>query len=607
MIKISKPQNVTSRAGIAPLPGSSPPCRREPRRHRASGGRAAVWVALTGLALLGPAPVQASFHEQLAIDARAIALANNVTADPPGLMSIHYNPAGLSLLGDGDFISQGLTIPVIRKTSKFTADPDFKGFAGEANDDPLAGTQGTSTSGKMYVPFYGEADTVFGTSLGLSHRAPGSKWTFAIGQYAPFGVGLNNGGQNDPSRFGGQSVYNQHLIYAAPAVSYQVSKTFSIGASVGLGQTAMGAQLDMRSPNDLVAMTKVLGNATKDLEIPVLSELTFPAPWFGGGVGPYDKLASVQIKMRDDFSPSYNLGALWNPVDWFALGASYQSAIKVNLVGQYSIQYSDQWQRMVNWFGSSPTLMTVSGMLGLPTRAVPQQSGVVSEKFEFPQMVNLGVKLKPFTRLTLLSDLHWANWSSVKQDNIVFDQKIQLLQFVKVLGYSGGDNTLQVDRNLKDTWNWGAGLEYQLLDWLTLRAGYERRKSSTQKDLFDLLYALPDLDSYGAGFGIKLKSGTCIDLGANYLVNTSFKIMDNGSSNMNSTDFTKPVYNPYAGLNYEQKTVTYIWSAKITMPLGVMQENLHQQKVMLYKALSMLNPLNWFAAAAPAQDPQPVD
>ena len=575
---------------------------------RCRGISAALSLLLIWLTLLDAVPANGALNEQLAVDARAISLANNVTADPPGLMSIHYNPAGLSLLGDGDFISQGLTVPIIKETSKFTADPDFKGFAGgQFNQDPFAGKQGTSSSGMMYIPFLGEIKFLIAPGLALSHHEPGSKWTFAIGQFAPFGVGMVHDNTGDPARYGGQSVYQQHLIYAAPAVSYQVSKTFSIGASVGLGQTAMGAKLDMRAPNELVAMTKVLGNATQGLEVPILSELTFPAPWFGGGVSPYDRLATAEIKMRDDFCPSYNVGFLWNPVDWFSVGVDYQSAIKANLVGTYNISYSDQWQRMVNWFGSSPTLQVVSGMLGLPTKAVAQQSGVVSEKFQYPQIVNLGIKLKPFPRLTILSDLHWANWSVVKQDNIVFDQKIQLLQFVKVLGYTGGDNTLRITRNLKDTWDPGIGVEYQVLDWLCLRAGYERRKSSTQPALFDLLYALPDLDSYGAGFGIKLKNGVVIDVAGGYLVNKSYKVADNSSSNMNSTDFTKPVYNPYAGLNYEQKTVTYIGSAKLTMPLKVMTDMMHHQEEMLLKAASLLNPFRWFSAAAPTVNPRGTD
>lgn len=541
-----------------------------------------------GALLAASCPARASFDEQMAIDATAVALANNVTAAPPGLMSIHYNPAGLAKLGDGSFFSQGVSVPIVRNTTKFEADPNFRGFAGGFNQDPLAGMESTNTGVRMYLPFYGTLDFQVAPSVGISHRNADSPWTFAIGQYAPFGAGIVND-KNDATRFGGQSVYQQHLIYAAPAVSYRVNKTLSVGASVGLGQTAMGATLDMRSPNDLVAMTKVLGNATTGLEIPIISELTFPAPWFGGGVSPYDKLATAELRLRSDFSPSFNLGVLWEPNDWFSFGACYQSPIKVHMEGRYNITYSDAWQRMVNWFGSSPTLLIISGMLGLPNRAVPNQSGTVKMDTEFPQMVNLGITLRPFDRLKLFSDIHWANWSAVKEDKFVFDQDIQILQFVKVLGYSGGNRELVTARNFRDTWNWGVAAEYRLLDWLYLRGGYERRNSSNPPGYYDMLHPIPDLDSFGTGFGIKLKSGVDFDVGLGYMVG-KIRIPDNGSVNLNSTEFTKPVYNPYAGLNYEQRMRIYIASVKATMPLHVMGEMLDSQMEMVKKVLKMLNP-----------------
>lgn len=539
--------------------------------------------------LVVPPTSQGSFIEQIGIDARAISLANNVTADPPGLMSIHYNPAGLAKLGEGGLVSAGMTVPIVRNTTRFEADPNFSGFAGGFNQDPLANTQSTNTGVQMYVPFYGTLGFQAVPALGISHRAPGSRWTFAVGQYAPFGAGIVNG-KNDPTRFGGQSFYMQHLIYAAPAVSYRVNKTLSVGASFGLGQTAMGAKLDMRSPNDLVAMTRVLGNSTTGLEVPILSELTFPAPWFGGGVSPYDRLATAELRLRSDFSPSYNLGLLWEPTDWFSFGASYQSSIKSKLKGRYSIAYSEEWQRMANWFGSSPLLLVVSGMLGLPNRAVPVQSGNVVLNTEFPQIVNLGIMLRPFERLKLFSDLHWANWSVQKEDRFVFDQNIQLLQFVKVLGYTGGNRALVAQRNFKDTWNWGAAAELRLFDWLYLRGGYERRNSSAPPGFYDMLHPMPDLDSYGTGLGIKLKNGVEIDLGFGYMVSKTFRIENNGSVNINSTDFTKPVYNPYAGLNYEQKMRVYLGSMKTTMPLRIVEEILDGQLKMVKKILDHINP-----------------
>lgn len=539
-------------------------------------------------------PARATFHEQLAIDAKAISLANTVTADPPGLLSIHYNPAGLCKLPEGNTFSDGITVPIIEKTSKFELDPAFEGFLGnDPEEDPVAGKEGTNSSGRMYIPLYDDTiDFLISPTLGLSTRSPDSKWTFAIGQYAPFAVGLVHGDDDDPARWGGKSVYQQHLIYAAPAVGYRVHRTLSLGLSVGLGQTAMGAEVDMRSPNDIVALTHVLGEASEDLEVPVVSELTLPPPWFGGGISPYEQVASFELTLRDDFSPSYNVGFLYEPFWWFNIGAVYQSGGKAELTGSYKFEYTEAWQQMVDWMGSSPLLVNVSGMFDLPMSSVPSQSGTATTEMTFPQRVQAGIKLKPFHWLSLLGDVHWADWSVVEEDRIEFDQDIQLLQVVKMIGYTGGDDTLVIKRDFKDTWHWSVGLEIQPLDWLYLRCGYERRESSVRTQFFDLLYALPDLDNYGAGLGIKLKNGTVVDLAFGYIVSKGYKVSNNGSTNLNSSEFTDPVYNPYAGLDYEQDTITYLGSFKVQMPTAVVGGMLHHTMDSLKKIGRALNPFD---------------
>jgi long-subunit fatty acid transport protein len=361
-------------------------------------------LLLLAASLLAAPPLEATFHEQLAIDAKAISLANTVTADPPGLLSIHYNPAGLCKLPDGNTFSNGLTVPIIKKTSKFELDPEFEGFLGnDPADDPVAGEEGTNSAGRMYIPLLDQTvDFLVSPTLGLSTREKGSRWTFALGQYAPFAVGLVHGDDDDPARWGGKSVYQQHLIYAAPAVGYQLHGTLSVGLSVGLGQTAMGAEVEMRSPNDIVALTHVLGESTEDLEVPVISELTLPPPWFGGGISPYEQVASFELTLRDDFSPCYNVGFLYEPLWWFSLGAVYQSGGDAELTGDYRFEYTEAWQQMVDWMGSSPLLVTASGMFDLPMNSVPSQSGTATTKMTFPQRVQAGVKLKPFRWLSLL-------------------------------------------------------------------------------------------------------------------------------------------------------------------------------------------------------------
>jgi len=530
---------------------------------------------------------EAMFTEDVAIDPEAISLANTVTARPPGIAALHYNPAGLSLMGDGDFITQGLVGAVIKKTNTFTQDPNYRGF-NDIHDnlikDPLAGTSGTNNNGIAYIPIL---DITLKWPVlplplsGLSHREPGSNWTFGFSIYTPYAGGWNCN-SDDPSRFDGQSLYLQHLIYFGPGVSYRVSKTFSIGASFGAGQTAMGIGTDVRAPNAIVNITRALGDATQGGANPI-SDLTIPLPLFGGGLGIYEPVGNLSIAMRDDFSPSYTLGALWEPYDWLSFGLSYNSAIDVHMTGKYIFSYSQQFQNMVGWEGSTPLMVIISSIFDLPMAPTSAQIGNVSMDMQLPQLVNFGVKLKPIKRLSLLADLHWSNWSTTSQYVIQFDQRIQLFQLAKFMGYTGGDYNMVIAKNMKDTLTWSAGIEYQATDWLALRAGYEKRTSSFPDNVYDLM-SVPTMDYYGGGLGIKLKDNIDIDICFGYLTGKQYT-PDNGSVNLNSTVLGAGVNNPYAGLNVQSEMSIFVGGFKVTMPL---EDFLDQQTHMLNKQLELL-------------------
>jgi long-subunit fatty acid transport protein len=539
---------------------------------------------LVAFILCRPFYSDATFVEQIAICAKGTALANSCTADPPGIMSIHYNPAGLSELPEGKMFSQGFLLPVLQNEWKYNADPDFPGFMSTWGPqegqipDPVDGKRDTNSSGLMYLPIYDDTiNIIVGPSAGLSSRKPDSKWTFALGNYAPYGGGMNYK-SDSPANYGIRSLYLQHLVYAMPAVSYQVTDTLSIGLATGVGQTAMGMRLNMRSPNELVALTRVLGDATRELEIPLISELTLPPPWFGGGIGPYEQPATFDFQVRDDFTPNYNLGLLWKPRKWFSFGLNYQSEIKANLTGGYNFNYSPEWQSMMAWMGSSPLLLLVGGMFQLPNTAVTHQSGTLTATQYFPQRIQTGVMVKPTKRLKVLFDVHWAQWSVIQQDNFRADQEIQLLQLIKMLGYTGGHQNLIVPRELKDTIHWSTGLEYQLKPNLALRCGYEFRPTSVRNYLADQQYFVPDLHNVGIGAEVKLPHGVTAEVSFGYLWNYSHKIPNNSSQNLTSTDFFIPVYNPYAGIDVKHKLEIFNLAIAVTMPFHAFIE--HQKHLM---------------------------
>src|SRR5471032_2826500 len=72
-----------------------------PRRSAAAARSACAAAALCWA--LSPSGARAALTENLTTSVVAMALGNAVTADPPGIASIHFNPAGLArLTGDSE-------------------------------------------------------------------------------------------------------------------------------------------------------------------------------------------------------------------------------------------------------------------------------------------------------------------------------------------------------------------------------------------------------------------------------------------------------------------------------------------------------------------------
>ena len=437
--------------------------------------------------------------------------------------------------------------------------------------------------------------------FGISHRSPGSKWTFGFSIYMPF-VGGWEFDDDDPAWYNNGSTVLSHLNYAAPSVSYRVNDKLSVGATFAAGQSVMKLEMSPRAPNELTNITKILGEATQGMSNPVF-DLTIPLPLFGGGFGPYDVIGDVELNVRDDFSPSYTLGALYEPLDWLSFGLTYHSAVESHMTGDFSFKYGKQWQDMTAWCGSTAIMQVVSMIFDLPYETTSEQKGSVSMDLKYPQMVDFGITVRPLKKFALTGTLHWADWSSVSKNEIKFDQKIQLLQLAKYMGYTGGSNQLNVDRKFEDTLNWGVGGTFQALDWLQLRVGYEYRESSANPRYADLQLTLPTmyyvgagLGIKGAGTGIKMIKDVDIDLGLGYMWNKKRKIPGNYSENFNLDELGVGLNKPYVGNSYEPKMTAILASLQATMPLEVITG-------LLVDTADYLLPSKWHSK----KDPKVVD
>lgn len=521
-------------------------------RVMAPGSRTLVaGAALAGL--LGMSlEARAALSENLGTSVVAMSLGNAVTADPPGLDAIHFNPAGLTRM-KGRWISNSIYGATISPKARFTAPAGFD--VGGFKDDPVAGTSTGDVSAAVYLPGIGPLHAplpaAVGGSLALSYNEPGSPWTFSTGAYVTQGVGFNRTDDNDPGRFDGRKVIMQRLVYMAPSVGYKATDTLSFGVSVPIAHQGFALDTDMRMPNKFLGIVGKLqdswcgdnGNALDPLFLGLC----------GGGqegrLRPFNKVASASFDATAPMDPTVNLGVLWEPSERFAVGAVYQGGSDTLLTGNYTFRAEPMLDKFARGMYASLGGPIAAAMVGLPTSIPAEQTGHMTMRLPFVEHVQVGVKLKPIKKLQINLDAGWSNWEKWDKLTMQFDQPIKLLEMARMFGLTD-PSKLTLKRGYRNTISYGLGLQFQATEALTLRAGYEQRPSSIPNSALDLIAPLPDMAVKSLGLGYVTKSGLHIDVAASY-AEGQFSVPADGSCNMNCSGFLDAIYNPYGGLDVE--------------------------------------------------------
>ena len=117
-----------------------------------------------GLILLTAGMAHAQLATNLGVDIRAMSMGHAVTADPPGVMSIHFNPAGLTRLEGRRMDLQFLGADFSLK-SEFSAPPDYGVFG--YSDDPVVCTDAPDDGVDACTDFTTSSSTIEGVSLYL--------------------------------------------------------------------------------------------------------------------------------------------------------------------------------------------------------------------------------------------------------------------------------------------------------------------------------------------------------------------------------------------------------------------------------------------------------
>lgn len=521
-----------------------------PERRWARAGRTTAAACLLSVGMLPAA--QAALTENLMTSAVAMSLGNAVTADPPGIESVHFNPAGLTrVIGDRELHT--VTGVSVRTSASFTQPDGFD--IGGWTQDPLAGTHTGPVRQAIYVPGVGVPNWrlpgLVVPGLGFSFNQPGSPFTFATMNYLSQGMSVDRTKDpNDPGRFDGRLVQIQRIVYLSPTVGYKVSDTLSVGVGVPIAHAALALNTDLRMPNKLLGIVGKVQEGWCPKNGGNIVD-TFTVGLCGGGpdgmLNPFKRVANVNIDMTSPVDPTFNVGVLWEPVDAFALGVVYQGGTKTQYSGRYTFTTDPMVRKFVGGMYSSLFGPIVAAMLGQPTSIPEVQSGKLTASIPFPYHVQVGIKLKPTKALQFNVDASYADWGTWDAMTIQFDQSIKLLEVAHLFGVADATKMV-IPRGYRSVLNWGFGVQAQVSDKLTLRAGYEPRKSSVPADKIDLIAPLPDTKLFSVGLNYKLSNDADINLAASYLKG-DFKVPANTDTNLNSTSLFNVVYNPYAGLD----------------------------------------------------------
>ena len=521
---------------------------------------------ITVISILLSTNASAVLTDNLGIgNAKALGLAHAVTADPPGIDSIHYNPAGLVKLSGrkkhlkliagsfditmelGDYNDDRKALLEQARIEGETLGAD--GIPIIANPDEWfynESFQATSeTEGATMVLPFGIGQTDLPALLfpfgGASYTPPDSNITFGTNVYTPLAAGFYRA-DDDPGRFIGQRFSLLMLTYFSPSIAVRVTDEFSFGASINFNYTSIGFEVPFRSDHlGLLALPFLQAGDCDTVEgsdgavIPICQDLF-----------PYDVLGTLTFAVEKEMAIGFNMGLLWEPTPWVSFGVVYQSPVSMDLEGDFQWVNSDRWLSFIGELSSEKLLAAGLGAVG-----VKGQTGVIEGKASVdtktPEHYAFGVSLQLTPTVKVNVDYKFTGWSAWETLPVQFSQNIDVLALGSLVQSElASPNSVKFPLGLEDTWNWAMGFEYQYSDRLALRCGVEDRPTSIPKASRSPLLPIASGKFYGVGFGYRTESGADLDVGLAYF-HTEVK-MPGGSSDLgNSTDPSKVIYNPFQG------------------------------------------------------------
>lgn len=501
-------------------------------------------------------------------NAKALGLGHAVTADPPGIDSVHFNPAGLTRLEgrqtelkliSGAFniemkFGDGYTPTWTEKLENAqNGAPD--GFTYDESNGQTSETEGAA----LMLPLSGltKLPLIFAPLGGVSYTPPDSKLTFATNVYSPLMVGFSRA-EDDPGRFMGEALSFTLITYFSPTVAYKFSDTLSFGATVTFNYAGVGLDLPFREPNLGLQWLESLrqGSCVEAGELPdnflEISDF-IPCIPEDETVQLYDTLGYLAFEVEKPLTFGMNIGMLWEATPWLRFGAVYQAPIKMDMEGEFSW---DQGESLLNFFQkldeNVPVDFTKLGALS--ALVTPRTTGKAKVDMTMPDHFAFGTSVQLTPRWKFNSDLKFTRWSEWKEIPVQFSEPIGVIVIANLIQPDAAPppagEAVSFPLGLEDSWNTAFGVEYQWNDQIALRAGFEDRPSSIPKESRSPLMPIGDAKLYSIGAEYTPNRTQTFNFAIATMKSTTY-MPGNTSKLGNYEAFNIFIYNPYSGSDIE--------------------------------------------------------
>lgn len=486
--------------------------------------------------------------------AKALSLANAVTADPPGIDSIHFNPAGLYKVKDrqyqlkliaGQFSVEGK----IERSERYLQELEDNGY--QYDDDPVEEGESSTQDVSVMLPIVGLTDipVMLAPAGGASLELYQHNIVMGTSAFAPMVLGFNRG-DNSPLRYQGNKLGITHLTYFSPTIAFELIDNWTVGLGIHVNYTGIGLDMDLRLVNPVLVITDDVADIVCSS-----GSLRAVINLCEGDLGPFTDIGNIHLEVEDNFNLAFNLGVLWEPTPWFAWGVVYQSGNESELGGEYAIEYGDDWLAFWGGVNSNAAGGVLNSSFGLP-KGIDKESGKVAMTFAIPEHIATGVSLRVLPNFKVNFDVKWTDTAVWEEFRLEFTDTPDFLPLLSVLDPErAGTNHLTFPRNYESTLTWAMGIEYQYDDRLALRIGYEDRGNAIPSQRVDFVAPFGEAFLVGGGFSWQLSKDELFEFGAGFL-SSSNGAADNESLNANSRE--QIIYNPYAGADIEAEVTAYI-------------------------------------------------